>query len=377
MERNDMTIKEFAEAVVQEIYDARPGMKGTHTVEVNEVLKNNGTLLTGLTIKERSDNIAPNIYLEKPFKEFQSGMPLSEVVDHILDAYDEHKSPKNLSVDFFEDFDQAKERLAMKIVNADKNAEMLKTTPHYKFGDLAAIFQVQVDSNEFGNAVITVKDDHMKMWGVDTKTLMDHAKPNMEQNQPVRIQSMIEVLTEMMGDLPGAILPPGEEPTMYVMSNETKINGAAAMIFTDKLGEFAEEHGANLYILPSSIHEILLLPDNGAMSVSELEAMVRDVNATQVAPDEVLSDNVYYYDKDVKTIYIAATNEPCVLVSDGKDFSTPDKGKKEAIKASDKPKASESKGTIHEKLLEGKEKASKAPDIPKEIKPKDKGQVKE
>ena len=167
------------------------------------------------------------------------------------------------------------------------------------------------------------------------------------------------------------------------MTNETKINGAASMIFTEKLDEFANDHNANIFILPSSIHEILLIPDNGSMKISELENMVREVNETQVAPDEILSDNVYFYDKDAKSLYIAATNEPCVLESDGKDFSKPDKEMKaekpekaekaDKVKPADKDKTPKEAKSIKDRLAEGKEKVANAPSIPKEITPKDKG----
>lgn len=376
MDRNNMTINEFADLVKDHLFDDRPDLAETHMVDVKEVTKNNGMILHGLSIREENENISPTIYLEQFLNEFKEGDPLSEIAERIINVYEEHRAPSSISVDFITDFDQAKERLAMKIVNADKNAVMLEGTPHFKFGDLAAIFQVQVDSSEFGNAVVTVKDEQMKMWGVDTQTLMDHAKANMEYKQPVRIQSMIEVLTEMMGFTPDGMDDAGV-PQMYVMTNETKINGAASMIFTEKLDEFANDHNANIFILPSSIHEILLIPDNGSMKISELENMVREVNETQVAPDEVLSDNVYFYDKDAKSLYIAATNEPCVLESDGKDFSKADKEMKaekaDKVKPADKDKAPKEAKSIKDRLAEGKEKASNTPSIPKEIAPKDKG----
>jgi hypothetical protein len=124
---------------------------------------------------------------------------------------------------------------------------------------------------------------------------MENARANMEEKQPVRIQSMIEVLTEMMGYVP-AEMTASDNGMMYVMTNETKINGAAAMILTDKLDEFAQDRGTNVFILPSSIHEILLVKDSGDMSVRDLENMVREVNATQVSPEEQLTDHVYHYD---------------------------------------------------------------------------------
>ena len=371
MDRTNISIDEFSKMVKEHLFDNKPGMADTHTADINEVMKNNGMLLHGLTMRGNDEHIAPTIYLEKFFDEFKDGKALSEIVDKILDIYEEHKAPKNICVDFFTDFNQAKDRLAMKVVNAEKNAEMLANAPHYTFGDLAAIFQVQVDATEYGNAVITVKDEHMKMWGVKTEDLMNLAKENMAQNQPVRIQGMMEVLREMMGDVPAEMLPTGEDQ-MYVMSNETKINGAAAVIFTEKLDEFAKDKNADLFIIPSSIHECIIVPDTGNINAEDLGAMVKDVNSTQVAPDEVLSDNVYFYDREAKTLYITATNEPCVLESDGKDFSS--KEKKRADKTSEKAaeKAESGSKSLKDRLADGKERSEGLMDAAKDIAREDK-----
>lgn len=352
---NTMNIDEFAKALKDKLFEINPDMADTHTVNINEVTKNNGTVLHGLTIQEEGGNIAPTIYVDQAFDSYKNGESIDVLANGILNTYEEHKPPQSISVDFFTDFDQAKERLTMKVINAEKNAEMLDGMPHFAFGDLAAIFQVQVESNEFGNAVITVKDEHMDMWGVDVSTLMEYAKANMEEKQPIRIQSMMEVLAEMMGTTPEEMMNM-EQPPMYVMSNESKVNGAAAMVFTDKIDEFAQQHDANIFILPSSVHEILLLVDNGEMDVANLESMVREVNATQVAPEEVLSDNVYFYDKDEKMLYVAETKEPCVLKASEKK----DPAKDSVKKAEKKPEAKDA-GSIKDKLTEGKDKSAALP----------------
>ena len=302
------TVKEFANYVAEHLFDAREDLADNKVV-VNEVVKNNGMVLQGLTIKSESSNIAPTIYVNDFYNRYMDGLSVDEVISRIVAIFVDHRVPENISVDFFTDFEQVKDRLAMKVINAEKNVELLAACPHFIMGDLAAIFQVQVDSNEFGNAVITVKNEHSNMWGVDAQTLMNLARENMEEKQPVRIQSMLEVLRDMMGgDMPDEMLS-GPEPAMYVMSNESKVNGAAAMVFTDKLQEFAELHETNFFILPSSIHETLLVPDNGEMDVEQLTNMVREVNDTQVAPDEILSYTVYYYDRDAQALMFAENKE--------------------------------------------------------------------
>ena len=373
MENTKMTMDEFASYVKDHIFDAAPEMAESHTASINEVTKNNGMELTGLIIRSDDSPIAPTIYLEQFYDKFNDGADINDLMADIRGVYEEHKAPKNISVEFFTDFDQAKDRMAMKIINLDKNAEMLQNTPHFQYGDLAAIFQVQVDSNEFGNATITVKDEHMKMWGVTPQMLFEAAKENMEDRQPFRIQSMMEVMADMMG-LDPMDLSEDMAPPMYVMSNESKINGAAAMIFTDKLQEFAEAHETNLFILPSSIHEILLIPESAEMNVQDLKDMVMQVNATEVSPEEVLSDNVYFYDKDSKQLMIAETKEPLVMVDPSKDKAPleaekPDKADKAKASEKAKPVKDDKPKSIKDKLAEGKAKVAAKdaePKLPKD-----------
>ena len=174
----------------------------------------------------------------------------------------------------------------------------------------------------------------------------------------------------MMGnDAPEELLP-DQDPKMYVMTNESKINGAAAMIFTDKIDEFANEQQTNFFILPSSVHEVLLIPDTGEINVNELEDMVKSVNRTQVSPDEVLSDNVYFYDREEKNLCIATTKEPLVLecVSKDSEKAVQKNAEKSADrnvqktsekKAADKAtRESEEPKSIKDRLAEGKEKSA-------------------
>lgn len=299
-------VNEFATFVAEHLFDANQEMANNHQVEVKEVIKNNGLILTGITVKEDGSNIAPTIYLNDAFKHYEEGEDIKDVLTELLNTYEAHRVPGALNVEFLTDFNQAKERVAMKVINYEKNQKLLTGSPHIKFGDLAAIFQIQVDASEFGNAVITVKNEFMDMWNTDVETLMNLSRENMEEHQPMRIRSMLEVLTEMMGDIPDEMV---EESPMYVLTNEAKINGAAAMIFTDKLQEFAEKKNSNFFILPSSIHEVILVMDNGNMDVESLINMVREVNDTQVSADEVLSYNIYYYDRFTKALMMAVTKE--------------------------------------------------------------------
>ena len=297
--------------------------------------------------------------LENAFEQYKDGDDLSEIMADIRTSYEVHKEPKGIDVDFMSDFKQVAERLSIKVINYEMNRDFLEGTPHFKYGDLAAIFQVQMNMEAYGTMTATVKNEQLNMWGVTPATLLAEATKNMEEKQPPHITSMFEVLKELMGmdmdmDFPDL---PGAKPEMYVMSNESKMNGAAGIIFTDKLQEFAEEHGSDVFIIPSSVHELILVPAVGEMSARDIKEMVRDVNDTQLDVQDRLSYNVYLYSKEEKQLMIADTKEPLKLEEPGK------KQDKE------KPKS------IKDRLEEGKAKSAAKAAEPKPAKTKSKQQT--
>ena len=89
---------------------------------------------------------------------------------------------------------------------------------------------------------------------------------------------------------------------MYVLTNESKLNGAACILYENVLYDFAQKLGADLYILPSSVHEVILLPKLSMFEKDELVNMVKEVNTEGVAADEVLSDHVYEYNRTERLI---------------------------------------------------------------------------
>ena len=354
-----MNMEAFAEKIRERVQDASLMWDNSCNVQLNEITKNNGLVLHGLVIMEESTNISPTIYLENEYENYLSGKDLDACTKTVIEVYQESRMERPISIDFFQDFEQAKERLAMKLVNQEQNQNMLANIPHYTYGDLAVIFQVVVQTTELGNASVTVNDTHMNAWKTTPEVLMKAAMENMTK-QPIRIQSMEEVMREMLGEIPEEMdgMLEQADPMMYVMSNETKMNGATVLVCVDKLQEFAEKMDTNLYILPSSIHEILLIPENANMSVEQLTQMVVDVNETQVAPDEVLSNQVYFYDKAQKQLMIAQTQEPMILRGTVKNDAMRDGAKREAGE----------KKPIKERLDAGKEKVSQKDAEPKETK---------
>jgi hypothetical protein len=161
-----------------------------------------------------------------------------------------------------------------------------------------------VSNDGEGTASITVRSNLADLWGVSEEELFKVALENTQRLFRGTVMSMASVLTELLSDrldeenakeFYDMVVSEEDMVPMYVCSNKQRINGAGVILYKDLLKEFAERVGADFYILPSSIHETLLVPVSDQMEVEYLRSMVREVNATQVAPEEVLSDDVYIY----------------------------------------------------------------------------------
>ena len=200
----------------------------------------------------------------------------------------------------------------MTAVNAERNQRMLENTPHTMKEDLAIIYKVLLDPSNEGMATITIKNEHMDFWGVTKETLHELAVNNSNRILPATVRGMNEIMMEMMGrdmlpEIAEAIMAdmPAEEQ-MFVISNSANVNGASALFYSDALEKLSEKVGTDLYILPSSVHECIAVSSEMGTPES-LAEMVQEVNGTQVAIDEQLSDHVYFYDAKSKDITLADT----------------------------------------------------------------------
>ena len=265
-------------------------------VDVLNVVKNNGLHLTGITICNRESNMAPTIYLDGYFADYKDGRTMENICKEIVQVYEKNKVQKDFSLEQVTDFKNVKDRICFKLVNREKNAELLADTPYVEYQDLAVVFYILVSKDKSGITSITVRNSLMDMWGMDADILYYLAKKNTQRLFRGRVLSMMEVMAEIIGDSADAF----EDSAfpMYVATNVFKMNGACILLYDGVLKKFAEKIGGDFYILPSSVHEVIFVPANGDMDARYLIQMVKEVNATEVAPDEVLSDNVYIYHAD-------------------------------------------------------------------------------
>lgn len=283
--------------LVQREVEKRAGEN--YRVKLNDVMKNNGVVLRGITLMQDDSNISPTIYLNPYYDAYENGdTTLGTVIDEVIDTYERNKINRSIDMKFFLNYETVRSRIIFKLINTENNRELLRDVPYIPFHDLSIVFQCLVSEERFGNASILIHNVHLQLWKVNARELYECALENTPLLQGYELADMNTVLEEMkaLGGIDDEeIEDMQQEVPMYVLSNKSRINGASCILYKDILKDFAMVVDKDLYVLPSSIHEVILLPSDGTQESEQLKEMVREINQSQVEKEEVLSDSVYYY----------------------------------------------------------------------------------
>ncbi|WP_155831450.1 DUF5688 family protein [Butyrivibrio sp. LC3010] len=293
---NRMVISDFMDfknEVVKNIVSYLPAEYEGAVVELKEVVKNNDQRLTGIVVKKEDSNIAPNIYLEGFFRDHENGKAFEDVMRDIAALRVEHEI-SNIDVSYITDYEACRGKVVPRLVNADMNEELLSERPHRIIEDLAVIYAL--DMNE--GMSIPISEQMMGAWGMDEEKLHTDAIENLPRILPAKLSSIGEVLRAMMpldefSEMRAEMFP--VDDTFYVLSNKRNVYGAAALLDKNMMNEIIEKLGEGFFILPSSVHEVLIIPDKNCIQVKDLKNMVREVNATTVSEEDKLSDSIYRY----------------------------------------------------------------------------------
>ena len=260
-------------------------------VFVQETMRNNGVVQTGICIKDAAADIAPVIYLDRYFAEYMEGESMDGLCRDILNAYAAGKPYAGFDVSSVTDFGHVQGNICLKLVNAERNRGLLAGAPYLPFHDLAAVFYV-IAGGSFTDGISTIAVNRViqEMWGVDARTLYALALRNTQRLMRGSVKSMQDVLKEMGGpDVPFPF-------PLYVATNSQKFYGAASILYPGLQGRFADNAG-DFYILPSSVHEVLFLPCSAGFEPEGVRSLVHEVNREEVLPEDFLSDNIYRYIK--------------------------------------------------------------------------------
>lgn len=296
-----MTYEQFLKEVPSYLAGRFPADTQIH---IRSVLKNNDSQKDGLVISETGNTISPTIYLNGFYRRMEEeGDSFEQVMDDVLMLYRNNRPAKDLDVDFFSDYEQVKSKVVYKLVSKQQNAKLLEDVPHMEVLDLAVVFLCLFPSAEHNYSTVLIHNEHCKLWKVNGEALWEQAKVNTPRLLPYVLQPMDDVLTELMQvDLTDEMsMQMGLHP-MYVLSNQARMHGASAILYPHMLQEFANCMQSDFYIIPSSIHELILIPTGERNDDARLNELIAYVNAEELQPEDILSDHVYYFSREREEI---------------------------------------------------------------------------
>lgn len=316
-----MTFEEFKDLIKDNILNYLPTSYSECTVELTHIMKNNSLEMDGLSIRKPEAIISPNIYLNKYFENYNEGRDLEDILEEIAALRIEHeKESIGILTDDIKNFDSIKDKLTCRIVSGERNAQLFENVAHTRIYDLGITYHIDLLNNDIGTGSIRIMNSLMKEWNKSVEDIHDIALANTIKNYPVEFTSITEVIMGMMKDeILGDFLSEvgGDEAefmkkelissktgedAMYVLTNSSKLNGATVILYPDVLKQIGEKLGKDYYILPSSLHELIVVPKSDFTKVSELEIMIKEVNSTQVLPDEVLADHPYEFSRELEKL---------------------------------------------------------------------------
>ena len=274
------------------------------TVEIVAIQKNNRTKKDAIAFSDKENNLQPLIYMDSIYSQYCAGAELSVCVGFAVEVY---RSAMEIDIDTaYKEWKNVRGKIEMTVINKTWNEDAMSGIPHMDFLDLVLYCRIIIDKNENGVASMIVQKHMLKEWEISEEVLWETAVSNLKTEE-FEIKDVNEVLrvTFPEGDLTGLSDKNKFEPAMYVLTNKYQNRGAIGMLRTDLLEKFADWSGCDLYILPCSIHEVLILRDD-EIPVDKLRRMVRSVNRGVVDDMDRLSDEVYYYKRGSGKLEIAA-----------------------------------------------------------------------
>jgi hypothetical protein len=294
--------RDFMDAVKRNIENFLPD-DVYENVDISEtvVVKMNDQKLHGLVIREKGSDAAPTFYMDDMFERYSQGEDLGSLMTELANQYSFAKDmPKPPEVNL--SWDNVKDKLTVRLLEKKRNREFLSTMPYVSVGHgLAIIADINMGEDRGGDWRIAINNSVLESLGVDKERLFSDAMSNAKIYDPATLVDMTNALFSqekvnlLDRDEP---IAPEDLGGMYVLTNSTGSLGAAALFYPDVKEKAAEILGSDYYILPSSTHEVILVPDNPGIKAKELCDMVKQANRTVVDEKDILSDNVYHYSRE-------------------------------------------------------------------------------
>lgn len=281
----------------------REQLGGDYEVTCDVFQKNNGVSLRGLIISDRTGAASPCIYMEGYYAAYSEKGDMELIVKDIICTYEKNRS-HDFQPDLIRDREQALDSVLFRLVNTEKNKRLLKGVPHNDLHGmgLTMVFYLLLQTGEnCRSASVLVTDRLMEMWDSSETELLEHAR----RNTPLKMEYSVCSMQSILGGYPET--KAGKENCLqqiYVLTNRNALYGAGCIMYDGLLEKLADDMESGFYILPSSIHEVILCRASvyNQAEAAVLKEMVTEINRTELLEEEILMDAVYYFDRETKEL---------------------------------------------------------------------------
>lgn len=329
---SEITIDEFAEKIKLNLEDY---FGDTKKVTINKVMKNNGVNFTGITLMSDNSNVAPTVYIDSCYQRYIKGELYAQIMNELISTLESHIVNKSMDMDFFSEYEKVKNNIAMKLINKTRNSMLLKEVPNIDFLDMSIVFYYAFDDGFDDTntlcqytvgATILINNSLFKRWNITIDELYDNAYKNTREKMGVNIQNLNDLMRDILYRKMENIDDEFEKASfkehiknilfdfdnsneirrMLVLTSNDKQYGAVNIIYNDILEKIAIDCSSDLIILPSSIHEVIIIVNDNKIRANELKSMVKEVNINEVPLEDILSDSVYIYERETSKIRLLA-----------------------------------------------------------------------
>ena len=304
----DMTKEDFIRLVADRLPDYFSEDLKISNISAKEVVKHNEQHRLGIEFTFAGSNFSPVIYPDSLFEDYQAGKPLEEILQALSHTIEKSLPEvpgitKETVTQALLDYESARHHLSIRLCDPDLNRELLENAVHSKVSDFEAIYQLKFTLPGEGVGYSTITPAMLDSWGISMETLQKDAATCTWAEYPILspMGNMISYLTSGLS-LPN-LLETGEPIQMsddmfpaFVLSNDRAMQGASLITLPDLLDQIGDIVQDDFYILPSSLHEVIIVPQNTQMTLDGLSEMVHSINESQVATEDLLSDKVQHYD---------------------------------------------------------------------------------
>lgn len=319
-----MDYSSFCEAFEASII---PKLKPASSIRHQKLHKNNGVPADALSIHTPGQNSTPVLYLSQLYNSFLQGSSMEEITASAMESLEHSQILTEKFTAILDDFSVAREHIVCRLISRSANKSLLADVPWLPFLDMAVVFAIHMKQDQGGQAVSILRHHQMNQWNLTPEKLYSLALSNTKRLFPPVLNRLSDLFFDrsregmaLLDELPEPVSssPSEDFPSIYVLTNSAASYGACCFLYDDLISSIAEKLGTDLLILPSSIHELLLMPDLHTMKYEAIEKIIRSVNTHDVEKSDVLSDHLYLYSSEKRQIMIWNPDETDCKLSDEK-----------------------------------------------------------